>query len=30
MIFAHRTLDERAAADLAAALATQLSANQEV
>ena len=30
MIFAHHPLDERAAADVAAALATQLSANQEV
>jgi AcrR family transcriptional regulator len=30
MIFAHHPLDERAAADLAAALTTQLSANQEV
>lgn len=29
MIFAHRPLDESAADDVAAALATQLSANQE-
>jgi AcrR family transcriptional regulator len=30
MIFAHHPLDERAATEVAAALATQLSANQEV
>jgi Tetracyclin repressor-like, C-terminal domain len=30
MIFAHHPLDERAAADVAAALAAQLGANQEV
>jgi hypothetical protein len=29
MIFAHHPLDERAADDVAAALATQLGANQE-
>jgi hypothetical protein len=29
MIFAHQSLDKRAADDLAAALATQLGANQE-